>query len=205
MFVGGIDGGLLSVDTDIDLLVLSILYAFVFSIVLLNVLVAVIFDAWGRVSPRGRMFYWKFRHEFVIETTGDRKLLSWLGFIGSSSRLNRIEQHVENVVERFLQRPEKSSAALDWSNTLKEAGLYFAEGAYLLLWFLLGLMSAGMLWPCTFRKAIFTLAEEEQGTLGTMVEKENPEANMIDASSEIIELRDQMEELKGLILHLTRQ
>lgn len=48
MFVGGTDGNLLTMETYTNLLVLSIFYSFLFSIILLNVLVAVIFDAWGK-------------------------------------------------------------------------------------------------------------------------------------------------------------
>jgi hypothetical protein len=157
MFIGGTDGNLLATDTDTNLLVLSILYSFLVVIVTLNVLVAVIFDAWGEVAPYGRLYYWEFRHQFLVETSF---AVRWFGGV-KSSFINDIDQHLDGVIYRFSGRPEKVNDLVNRSAKAREVALYIAEGIYMAVWFVLGLLSVSILWPRAFRKAIFAMAEEE--------------------------------------------
>jgi hypothetical protein len=179
MFVGGTDGNLLTTETDTNLLVLSIFYSFLFSIIMLNVLVAVIFDAWGKVSPYGRLFYWRFRHQFLVETSFARR---WFG--GTKfSLIDNIDQHLDGVIYRFSIRPERVNDMVDGCSKAREVVLYLAEGIYLALWFVLGLLSASVLWPRAFRKAIFSMGEEEVATTKTVESQATFSPNDLDHST----------------------
>jgi hypothetical protein len=168
MFIGGTDGNLLTTETDTNLLVLSIFYSFLFSIILLNVLVAVIFDAWGKVSPYGRLFYWRFRHQFLVETIFARRRFGGVDL----SFMDKVDRHLDGVISRFSLRPERVNDMVDGSSKAREVVLYMAEGIYLALWFVLGLLSASVLWPRAFRKAIFCTGEEEAVMTGTSLKTE---------------------------------
>lgn len=161
MFVAGIDGSLLTTETDRNLLILTVFYAFLFVVVMLTVLVAVIFDAWGIVSPEGEKHFWRYRHEFLTETTETKFLSVYLG-LSRPNRLDSLESHLTSVFDRFCSRPERASESRSVRVKLVETLLYLTEGVYLAIWFFLGLLSAGMLWPKVFRRKIFTIGDEEE-------------------------------------------
>jgi hypothetical protein len=190
MFVGGTDGNLLTTETDTNLLVLSIFYSFLFSIILLNILVAVIFDAWGKVSPYGRLFYWRFRHQFLVETSFARRRFGRVnvGF------LDHLDQHLDRVIYNFSMRPERVNDMVDASGSSKarEVVFYMVEGIYLVLWFVLGLLSVSVLWPRAFRNAIFCMAEEEVATTKTTMETETTRKMTTSANAELGKTRQQL-------------
>lgn len=160
MFVAGIDGSLLTPETDYNLLILTVFYGFLFAIVMLNVLVAVIFMAWDAVTPRGEQLFWQYRHQFLMETTETSYLAVYQGWIQSQA-LDRLANHVVNVQERFKSRPERLSGMNAVGSQLQETLLYLVEGIYLGLWMLAGALSAGLLWPKSFRKAIFSIGDPD--------------------------------------------
>jgi hypothetical protein len=159
MFVGGIDGSLLTTDADSNLFWISIFYAFLFSIVMLNVLVAVIFDAWGKVSPYGRLHFWKYRHQFLVEASESKITVRYKSPV--FRMLEQLDEHLESIIKSFGNRPESVSCLDHPHDKLKGVILYLFEGVYLGTWFLLGLCSASILWPKTFRIAIFSLSDDE--------------------------------------------
>jgi hypothetical protein len=161
MFLSGIDPSLLSTETANHLLWLTISFQVTFAIVMLNVLVAVIFDAWGSVSPQGRIVFGLHRHRFLMEVTEK----GWFCFaqpsFGPSSKcLGSLERHIAAVLRRFHERPATAHQSTFISVKLSESFMYLAEGAYLAIWFILGLFSAGVLWAKPFRTAIFTFRQE---------------------------------------------
>lgn len=193
MFVGGTDGSLLTMETDTNLLVLSIFYSFLFSIIMLNILVAVIFDAWGKVSPYGRLFYWRFRHQFLVETSFAQRRFGRVnvGF------LDKMDQHLDQVIYNFSIRPERVNDMVDASGSSKarEAVLYMAEGIYLALWFVLGLLSVSVLWPRAFRNAIFCVTEEEAAMDTSTTKTSEPETTRnvtTSANAELFKARQQL-------------
>jgi hypothetical protein len=213
MFVGGTDGNLLTTETDTNLLVLSIFYSFLFSIILLNILVAVIFDAWGKVSPYGRLFYWRFRHQFLVETSFARRRFGRVNL----RLLDHMDQHLDRVIYNFSIRPERVNDMVNASGSSKarEVVLYMAEGIYLALWFVLGLLSVSVLWPRAFRNAFFCMAEEEGGatdtsTTKTLSEPETTHKVATSANAELGKTRQQLaasqqelRELKRLVVGMS--
>jgi hypothetical protein len=209
MFVGGIDTSLLTTDTQTGLFWISIFYAFIFSIVMLNVLVAVIFDAWGKVSPHGRLYYWRYRHQFLIETRESKiasrfPMMDWL------------EEHQEKVIESFCNRPERVGIAKRRIDKIKGATFYIMEGLYLGMWFVLGLFSASLLWSKTFRTRIFSLAEEESDgddcskereisstdifLVQTMAELEETNRQILVSQQQVKDVMNEFRDLKNIIL-----
>lgn len=158
MFIGGVDGSLLTTETDKDLLIVSILYAFLFSIVVLNILVAVIFDAWGKVSPFGELYFWRFRHGFLIETS--EITLPWCGKI-ESSFMQSFEDHAKKVLNNFEDRPRQASKAESIGRVLREVLLYVSEALYLVFLFLFGLLTLSFFWPEPFRRFFFTVGQSD--------------------------------------------
>lgn len=209
MFVGGIDSSLLTTDTQTGLFWISIFYAFIFSIVMLNVLVAVIFDAWGKVSPHGRLYYWRFRHQFLIETR-ESKIASRFPMI------NWLEEHQEKVIESFCNRPERVGTANHRIDKIKGAAFYIMEGLYLGIWFVLGLLSASLLWSKTFRTRIFSLSEEEINgddcskeressstdnfLAKTMAELEEANRQILVSQQQVKDIMHEFRDLKNVIL-----
>ena len=195
MFIGGVDGSLLQPDSDDNLFWITIFYGFLFAIVMLNVLVAVIFDAWGRVSPYGRRFYWAYRHEFLIETSGDSVGLR-------SSFLESWDNHLSSMIQRFVERPAEVSALPLSSEKLSGIVLYVYEFLYLSLWFFLGLLSASLFWPREFRKAIFSLADEVPDE--EEVEQDHRVTRLEETNRQLLEshaaIRSELSELKELLL-----
>lgn len=177
MFLSGIDPSLLSIDTESHLLWLSISFQITFSIVMLNVLVAVIFDAWGNVSPQGRIVFGLHRHRFLMEVTEK----GWFCFanpgLGTTAKwLVMVDQHVCSMLDRFNARPLAAYQSKSLSFKVLESIQYFSEGAYLSLWFSLGLVSAGILWAQPFREFIFSIHHgDEEATEQEEEEERNQE------------------------------
>jgi hypothetical protein len=182
MFVGGIDGGLLTTETETNLLILTIIYGFLFVIVMLNILVAVVFDAWGRVSPRGHQFFWYYRHQFLVETTETNYLRVYDTL--SSRKFNALEDHLNAVLERFSSRPKRATDANTAADSCRESALYLIEGFYLLVWFLLGLVTAGALWCKKFRQFAFSFEGEEI---------EDPSEEPDDAMEKLSEAQEELQ------------
>lgn len=157
MFVGGIDPSLLTVETEQNLLILTIFYGFFFAIVMLNVLVAVIFDAWGRVSPDGERIFFQYRHVFLTEAA-DLHL-----FACNCNGFEGIDRMMDCLLLRFHRRP------LEFSKSKRVVGKgmvvikYFFDAALLCLLFVVGLVSAGLLWPSSFRRFIFSIGTRDEG------------------------------------------
>lgn len=158
MFVGGIDPTLLTVDTEQNLLVLTIFYGFLFAIVMLNVLVAVIFDAWGRVSPDGERIFFQYRHSFLTEAA-DLHLFSC-----SSNGFEGIDRMMDSLLRRFHQRPMEFSKTKRVFGRVMVVVKYIMDASLLCVLFALGLLSAGLLWPTALRRFIFSIGTRDEGT-----------------------------------------
>jgi hypothetical protein len=158
MFVGGVDTSLLTTETSYNLFWLSLFYSFLFAIVMLNILVAVIFDAWGEVSPQGRYYFWRYRHSFLVETseTAVGRVFRGVRF----SCLDALDAHIQSKTISFAARPnivhESSRTVEKLCNTV----LFFLEAVYLFIWCCLGLTTAGILWPGVIRRRICVVAVE---------------------------------------------
>jgi hypothetical protein len=198
MFVGGLDTSLLTTDTSKNLFWLSIFYSFLFAVVMLNILVAVIFDAWGEVSPQGRFYFWRFRHEFLIETSQ-----TTFGRLFNGVRiqaLNAVDEHVNTTVDSFASRPvlvHESESVVDKS---RHCIMFTVEGLYLLLWCVLGLVTAGVLWPGIVRRQIFTVAMEENCDPTRKSTNEDPkEENVLQMKQELEAIKETFQlELKSM-------
>jgi hypothetical protein len=167
MFVGGIDPSLLTVETEQNLLVLTIFYGFLFAIVMLNVLVAVIFDAWGRVSPNGERIFFQYRHTFLTEAA-DLHLFSF-----NSNGFEGIDLRMDRLLLRFHCRPNEFSKSKRASGKVLVVIKYFMDAALLCLLFAVGLLSAGLLWPTAFRLFIFSVGTRDEGTWDTLQTEES--------------------------------
>jgi ABC-type multidrug transport system fused ATPase/permease subunit len=197
MFVEGIDLSLLTPETDRNLFWLSVFYAFLFTIVILNIIVAVVFDAWGRVSLYGRLYYWRYRHQYLVEARRGHHIRE------NSTRavfteLEKLDSHLESVIERFNSRPESVSHASSRSERIQGVTLYFAEGLYLGAWFVLGLLSASLLWPKAFRATIFSLADEALKSANDSKDSSNDESAVVSEESvtKLVEAIADLEETK---------
>ena len=201
MFLSGIDPSLLSPDTESHLLWLSVSFQIIFSIVMLNVLVAVVFDAWGTVSPEGRIVFGLHRHRFLMEVTEK----GWFCFANPSSfgrttrSLDAMDKHVEAVLDRFNARPLTAHQSGSFSTKLSESVKYFLEGAYLVVWFILGLFSAGLFWAKPFREAIFSFRKDDYNIIQSDEQekeravKEMCEKDMVDNSVSLRQYIDRLE------------
>ena len=196
MFIGGVDGDLLTPETDRHLLWLSVMFSFLFGIVMLNVLVAVIFDAWGRVSPRGAIVFWRYRHQFLTEAAGNSKLAHKIfrGRLQDSflQLLEKADNHVCIIVARFQGRPVKAGWAETILESWKQSCFYLMEGLYLGLWFILGLLTVGLLWAEPFRNSLLVSPsrrrDEEESSLES--ESDNEKKIRLGLIETRVELRD---------------
>ena len=135
----------------------------------------------------------RFRHQFLVETSFARRRFGRVnvGF------LDHMDKHLDRVIYHFSMRPERVNDMVDASGSSKarEAVLCMAEGIYLALWFVLGLLSVSvLLWPRAFRNAIFCMAEEEvaTGTTKTTLESEATRKVPTSANAELGKTRQQL-------------
>lgn len=161
MFVAGIDPTLLTVETEQYLLVLTIFYGFFFAIIMLNVLVAVIFDAWGRVSPDGERIFYQYRHMFLTEAA-DLSLFRYEGNV-----FKGIDRMMDCLLLRFHHRPKEFSKSKGAIGKAMAVIKYAMDATILCLLFAVGLLSAGLLWPTAFRRFIFSIGTRDEGTWST--------------------------------------
>lgn len=160
MFVSGVDVSLLTTGTDENLLILTVFYGFLFAIVLLNVLVAVVFDAWGRVSPYGERIFYEYRFMFLTETA-EKSRRNVFGNFSSLESFHWMDRFSDQVLKNFRGRPTDFGDAVKPEAKVLVVAKYLGEGIMLLLLFILGIFSAGVMWPTTFRRFIFSIGTEE--------------------------------------------
>jgi len=126
---------------------LSILFAALAAILLMNVLIAIMNQKWQEVSRRGEEEYWSKRMMYL-------------------ERIKRIQS-----VSGFLSYDTKDIDSSRWTHLVKpfhQDNEYLAFGAQarhcvsaivcvmvLLVWLLLGLISLGMFWPKQVRRFLF--------------------------------------------------
>jgi hypothetical protein len=159
MFVGGIDPTLLSTDTEENLLILTVFYGFLFAIVMLNVLVAVIFDAWGRVSPDGERIFFQYRHAFLMEAV-DMKHLS-----GKRRLFSGLDRRMDALLLRFHHRPSELNESPGIAAKSCVFVKYVIDAVMFCFLFAAGLLSAGLLWPISFRRCIFSVGSHDEEPL----------------------------------------
>ena len=162
MFVGGIDISMLAPDADRNLLWLTIFYGFFFPIIMLTILVAVIFDAWGKVSPSGRLYFWKYRHEFLTETSETPRW--YCSGCWDWSFLHSWEKRMALLIHRFESTPLALSQSTEFSEQWKLVLGYCLDATTLLFCFVGGLCTASLMWPYGFRKFIFAPVVVEEAS-----------------------------------------
>lgn len=209
MFLSGIDPSLLSSDTANHLFWLSVSFQVTFAIVMLNVLVAVIFDAWGNVSPQGRTVFGRHRHRFLMEVTEKGWFFLAKPVAGSLRFLNVLEDHVGGVMKRFNARPATAHDSESLNVKLMETFHYILEGAYLVVWFLLGLCTAGVLWVKPFREAIFSFHSAHNNLYAAAEEEEAmkvaDEAAATDARQALQRMEKEIQSLRALLVETTQR
>jgi ankyrin repeat protein len=205
MFLSGIDPSLLQINTAPHLLWLSLTFQVTFAIVMLNVLVAVIFDAWGDVSPRGRIVFGLHRHRFLMEATEK----GWYCLPSSSMGkpyLKSLDAHVSAVVGRCEARPAISFQSTSWTVKLTETVYYILETMYLVVWFLLGLCTAGILWAKPFREAIFSFRQEDGVGPDDGKVTGGEEMASLDSTRHMVQhMRGEIQSLRALVLEKRKE
>jgi len=181
-FLGGIS---LSENSDSGIMtVISIVYGFLVTIVLLNVVIAIVSDSWAIVHEQGKNVFWQYRLIFLTEVKSYEEYLcisaepSWIDGL-----MKICDTCLDKVCNFFWVREYWGSfdsiidrvtteeyGGLSWQFTYdyKRAGwckkahmiiktiiLLAIFWFFVLLWFLWGLASVGLFWPTSIRRAIF--------------------------------------------------
>jgi hypothetical protein len=198
MFVIGIDSSLLTTETEENLLVLTSLYGFLFPIVMLNVLVAVVFDAWGRVSPVGEQIFFHHRHVFLMESS-DFKFSP-----GRRHVLDRLDRRMDAVLIGFRRRPSE----LDDSEGIRRKVVVFMkfimDVVLIFFLFVAGLLSAGQLWPTAIRRFIFSIgSRDDEPLVVTQAEDSLLPRNSCDLRVALTFLQEQIRSIQSDIQDLS--
>ena len=148
-------------DPSVDASTLEIVFGLLIIIVLLNVVIAVVSQAWSEVSMRSTEVYWIHRLTFILEVT--RGYENERHLCGDMSRLRQIldEDWNSHGVKNYLgyKNKEHTQFAMYWNPTRKEEDNFLQRGATIFLLFcltILGFVSFGLLWPMFILEFLFT-------------------------------------------------
>ena len=230
MLVGGVDETLFLGDT--FSMALFVLYAFLEVIILLNILIAIITDLHGVVTnERAAIIFWSNRLAFITDmdmvTNGPwKKTVMGLFRLrddvpdgdGEGTSLVKNEAAVEVSWERILWKkliecfdPEVGSGGMGM--VLHVPLRLFVSMFLIPFWLLLGILSAGWLWPPQVREGLFvqkvSMAEDEEDKNEAWVEevgdlrgdlgaaRERMVAQFLRERSDVRALRDRVRDVKG--------
>jgi len=182
-FMGGIS---LAENADSGIMTtISIIYGFLITIVLLNVVIAIVSDSWAIVHEQGKNVYWQYRLIFLAEVKSYEEYLCIVSTKKSciDMLMNRIDSALDKIISLLWIREYWGSfdSVIDRVTTEEYGGLSWqfnydykrASGwgkvvmvgktmvllaifwFFVLLWFVAGLATVGLFWPRSIRRAIF--------------------------------------------------
>eukprot|EP00526_Cylindrotheca_closterium_P009474 CAMPEP_0113605516 /NCGR_PEP_ID=MMETSP0017_2-20120614/2369_1 /TAXON_ID=2856 /ORGANISM="Cylindrotheca closterium" /LENGTH=431 /DNA_ID=CAMNT_0000514011 /DNA_START=32 /DNA_END=1327 /DNA_ORIENTATION=+ /assembly_acc=CAM_ASM_000147 len=149
----------------------DVLFGIMSVVILLNVVIAIISNAWDDSTGETTIRFWEYRLGFIEEVAYTKEVLSkpvhWFRYcIGMGQEAKRMShQHVPAVLPPRPRRPKKSSSMRrlkhhmtrpeDDNKPTLSAWEKFAFWVSYLFYLLLGLISFGLAWPRRIRKDVF--------------------------------------------------
>lgn len=138
---------------------LDYLFGLVIVIVLLNIVIAIVSKAWDEATESAQEEFWKYRLRFILEVTRGSDVDKWwfqsLNFFDQGDWVLK-EESRGNFLEHVTR---KMVGDLGWG-----LGLITFYWAFNLVFFLLGLVSFGLLWPLYIRQLLFCGPLPEEAT-----------------------------------------
>ena len=187
-------------DPSVDESTLEIVFGLLIIIVLLNVVIAVVSQAWCEVSMRSTEVYWIHRLTFILEVT--RGYENERHLCGDLSGLRQIldEDWNSHGVKNYLgyKIKDHSQFAMYWNPTRKKEDNLLQRGATIFLLFcltILGFVSFGLLWPMFILEFLFTSRiekdSEEFAEVKALKAENDNLVKQIDEQSQQIQMMSQ--------------